>query len=121
MSGALLSASAAGVSAHGVSGAFASVNSPVQGVIAGAGPVTTTASTVANISGAPPLQVAWTKQLGSEAWTIDSPANASTTFTHAFVGDGDYVQAVFKATVTDAAATVLVLYAAATVRSSSTA
>lgn len=79
--------------------------SPVDGFLAGTATasVTTSAVTATPTGGTSPYTYAWA-QTGSSpyAWTINSPAIASTSFTAAAVEVGAYATNLFQVTITDA-------------------
>lgn len=122
MTGVVLAASASGVSASGLSGGIATVNSPVSGVIPGAGSCTTTAAVVTALASYTPDTYAWSQVSGdTDIWTINSPTSASTTFTCAGLNNGDIESAVFACVVTDTGPPAsTTLQVSATARSTST-
>ncbi len=80
---------------------FATVNSPVQGVIPGPGACTTSAASVTALGGATIETYAWSQIDGDDNWTINAPSSASTTFTYAGLHNGDIQPAQFQCVATD--------------------
>lgn len=72
-----------------------------SGSRSGTGSVTTSAATASATGGVPGYTYAWTYVSGT-AFTIDSPASATTTFTQT-VTAGSTINAVYRCTVTDSA------------------
>ena len=110
---------AASMGAESPSG-FATVNSPVVGVIAGSGPVTTDPAHVTTTGGTSPYTYAWSIQLGGDEWTINSPTSSSTTFTYDSLNHSDRVEGIAKVIVTDDNDLTTTLYVSIQARSTST-
>ena len=124
MTAAIFAASTAGAS---VPTGFATVNSPVAGVIPGSGTCTTSPAKVVILDGRDIASYAWSKVAGDENWTIntdEAPSLAkSASFTYAGLLNGDFQTAEFQcvASATGAEpAPTTVLLIRATVRSTST-